>query len=129
MGILSTLLGLPSEKNHAAAMNALVAKYILSSEMSEQLNQAVGEQIHTILCRDGNLAPEDATRHIKQMNERVLFSFAALAMMEIGVTPPENVWCWVNVQNPFVALIKAYKEIEIARVGLESRQGIRVSLE
>jgi hypothetical protein len=105
-------------------MNALVAKYIFS-QMSEQESQAVCEKIQTILFRAGQITPDEAARMLGG-NERAFFGFAALAMMEMGIAPPKNVWRWEIIQNPFVALIKADRDIEIARVSLERKYGIKV---
>ena len=62
------------------------------------------------------------------MDEKVFFGFAALAMIEMGVAPPDAVWRWAGIRNPFVALINAGREIEMARLGLRKR-GINVFLE
>jgi hypothetical protein len=108
-------------------MNVLVAKHLLG-QMSEQQSQAVLEKIQFILFRDGQITRDEAALHIEG-TERAFFGLAALAMIEMGIAPPDDVWRWVSVRNPFVALIKADREIEIARVGLERRFGIKVFLE
>jgi hypothetical protein len=126
MGILSKLFGLSGEAKHAAAMNALVAKYLLS-QMSEEQCQAVYEKVQTLLFRDGQLTQEEAA-WLLEGNERVFFGFAALALMELGIAPPDEIWRWVRIRNPFGALLEADREIEIARIGLERQRGIRVSL-
>ena len=130
MGILSTLLGLPNEKTHAAAMNALMAKHLLS-QMTEERQQAIWERVKIILLQDGHMTPEEVVSglyHIEGGKEKALFGLAALAMLELGIAPPRNVWRWVRVRNPLVALINADQQIEMARISLEKRQGIKVSL-
>lgn len=127
MGIVSKLFGLPSAAKHAAAMNALVAKHVFG-QMSEQQRWAVRADIQIILFRDGQMTRDGAAWLIEGMDERAFFGFAALAMMEMGIAPPDNVWRWVSVHNPFAALIDAATEIQMARRGLEKR-GIKVSLE
>jgi hypothetical protein len=126
MGLLSKLFGLPGEAKHAAAMNALVAKYLLN-HMSEHQSQAVYEKIHTLLFREGQITQEEAA-WLLEGNERVFFGFAALALMEMGIAPPGDIWRWVRIRNPFGALLDADREIEIARLGLERQRGIKVSL-
>ena len=130
MGILSTLFGLPSEKTHAAAMNALMAKHLLS-QMTEERQQVIWERVRLILLQDGHLTPEEVVSgldYIEGGKEKALFGLVALAMLELGIAPPRNVWRWVRVRNPLVALINADTEIEMARISLEKRQGIKVSL-
>ena len=130
MGILSPLFGLPSEKTHAAAMNALMAKHLLS-QMTEERQQVIWERVRLILLQDGHLTPEEVVSgldYIEGGKEKALFGLVALAMLELGIAPPRNVWRWVRVRNPLVALINADTEIEMARISLEKRQGIKVSL-
>jgi hypothetical protein len=126
MGILSKLFGLPSAAKHAAAMNALIAKHVFG-QMSAQQRQAVRANIQIILFRDGQIT-RDESAWLIEGNERAFFGFAALAMLEMGVAPPDDVWRWVSVHNPYAALMDAATEIQMARRGLEKR-GIKVSLE
>lgn len=124
MGLLSSLFR--GEAKHTAAMNALVAKHVFS-QMGRQQRQEVCTKIQTILSDDGHMTLEDAAERMERMDERVFFGFAAIAMAEIGIVPPK-VWSWQVVHNPFVALVDAAREIEIARIGLHKRAGINVSL-
>ncbi len=127
---------------HAAAMNALVAKHLFN-QMDGQQSQKVLAQIQNILTQVGGWPPDEAASLMKQMldtaepktldmnsmlNEKTFFCFAAMAMAEIGIVPPK-IWRWRAVKYPFVALINADEEIEIARISLHEREGIDVSFE
>jgi len=61
------------------------------------------------------------------MGEKEKYGFFALAMAELGIEPISRKWRWYIVPNPFVALIRAEKEIKMAQLGLKA-EGIEVSL-
>jgi hypothetical protein len=61
------------------------------------------------------------------MDEQTKYSFYALSMLELEIKPISHKWQWQIVSNPFVALIGAEREINMARLGLQ-REGIEVDL-
>lgn len=139
MGFFSRLFAGGMGK-HTAAMNALVAKHLFN-QMDGQQRQKVLAKIQNILTQVGGWQPDEAVSLMKQMvdpaapkilemdnmlNEKTFFGFAAIAMAEIGIVPPK-IWRWQPVNNPFVALVDADEEIEIARISLHERGGIDVS--
>lgn len=124
MGLLSSLFR--SEAKHTAAMNALLAKHIFI-QLDRQQRLEVCTKIQTILSDDGHMTLEDAADRMERMDEKEFFGFAAIAMAGLGIVPPK-IWSWQVVNNPFVALVDADREIEIARIGLHKRAGINVSL-
>jgi len=115
-----------SVKKHNAAMNAMVAKYMLEKASKVQ-RQSVNERIAFILQRDGMFTEDQARERISKMDPPKFYCFAALAMAELGIEPPGDIWRWQPVANPFFALFNAEKELEMARLGL-SRKGIIVDL-
>jgi hypothetical protein len=91
-----------------AAQNALLAKYTFIN-LDQDSKDKVVNQTANILER-GAITP--SFDKIKDMSERQLFSFYALAMDELGIPPSisKEKW-WSNIRNPFVSLINADKEI------------------
>ena len=110
-------------KKHNAAMNALVAKYLLS--INPQMKEKLISKTENILIRDMGCSIDKAKKQILNMKEPVLFGFMALAMAELNINPPKEIWVWQPVTNPFVALINADTQLSMAKAGLE-KQGVQI---
>jgi predicted nucleic acid-binding protein len=113
-------------KKHSAAMNALVAKATYQ-QLPVNLQTQVVNNTLLILQRDGGYSSDRAQERLKQMDEKIKYSFFALSMLELGIEPISQKWHWQIVSTPFVALIGAEREIEMARLGLK-REGIEPNL-
>jgi hypothetical protein len=128
--ILITILTIFSIKRHGdrlfAAQNALLAKYTFSKLDLDKKNEVINKTCE-ILKRGGI---EGDSRIIEEMIEKVRYSFYALAMDEIGIKPafPNEKW-WANIKNPFVALIKADKEIKTIQSLYSKMYGVEIIFE
>jgi hypothetical protein len=128
--ILITLLIIFSIKRHGdrlfAAKNALLAKYTFFTLGPDSQNEVVNKTIN-ILQRGGI---DDAVQKINNLTEKERYSFYALAMDKIGIKPAfENEEWWVNIKNPFIALINAEQEIKSIQSLYNKMYGIEITLE
>ncbi len=112
-------------KKHSAAMNALVAKATFP-QLPMNLQAQVINNAVLILQQGSRYSSEKAEEWLHQMDEKSKYSFYALSMMELGIEPVSKKWQWQIVRNPFVALIGAEREIQMAQLGLQ-REGIEIS--
>jgi hypothetical protein len=117
---------LRSVKKHDAAMNALVAKATYQQLPVNMQTQVINNTM-IILQRDGGYSSEKADERLNEMDEKTKFSFLALSMLELGMEPISKKWHRQIVSNPFVALIGAEREINMAQLGL-NKEGIEVEL-
>jgi hypothetical protein len=109
-----------------AAQNALLAKHTFSTLDPDKQNDVINKA-NEILQRGGI---EDASGRIKEMTERIQYSFYALAMDEIGIKPAfEKEEWWVNIKNPFIALINADREIKSIQSLYIKMYGVDITLE
>jgi len=115
-----------SMKKHTAAMNALVAKatYLRLSESSQK---EIENRAISILEQGWKFSKEDAREWLNHRSESERYGFLALAMLELNIKPISDNWRWQIVRNPFLALIKADSQIEVAKHSLH-REGIEVDL-
>jgi hypothetical protein len=109
-----------------AAQNALLAKYTFSTLDPNKQNKVINKT-NEILQRGGI---EETSGRINKMTERTRYSFYALAMDEIGIKPAfeEEEW-WVNIKNPFIALINADREIKSIQSLYRKMYGLDITLE
>jgi len=113
-----------SLSKHNAAMNALVAKATYQ-KMDKDLQKQVIDRTLFILQQDGGFSASQD--RLDKMGEKQKYGFFALAMAELSIEPLSRKWKWYLIRNPFVALIKAEKEIKMAQSGLKA-EGIEVNL-
>lgn len=113
-------------KKHTAAMNALFSKatYLRLPESSQR---EVENRAISILEQGWRFSKEEASECLNRMTERERYGFFALAMLELNIKPISDRWRWQIVRNPYLALIKADRQIKVAKHGLHC-EGIEVNL-
>lgn len=109
---------------YKAALNALLAKATYE-ELDSTKKQAVAEQAMEIMARGGI---SDAELRMCRLPERERYSFFALAMAELGISPALTGYSWQIVENPFVALLNAENQIRAAQRDLRKKHGIAISI-
>jgi len=109
-----------------AAQNAFLAKYTFSTLDPDKQNDVINKT-NEILQRGGI---EETSEKIKEMTERIRYSFFALAMDEIGIKPAfEKEEWWANIKNPFIALINADREMKNIQSLYRKMYGVDIKLD
>ena len=109
---------------HCVVQNAFLAKYTF-----DQLSQAQKKQVHEqtlqILKRVG-LREEDFPV-ISAMHK---FTFYALAMEQLGISPALPREQWYYVKNPFmVGLHESHFQVQVVKSHLERNHNVKLDLE
>lgn len=109
-----------------AAQNALLAKYTFYTLDIDKKNEVINKT-QEILQRGGI---KTTSERIEEMTEKIRYTFYALAMDEIGIKPvfAKEEW-WINIKNPFTALINGDKEIKSIQTLYSKMYGVDITLE
>jgi hypothetical protein len=113
-----------SIRRFCAARNALLAKYTFGT-LDDNSKRNVVKQAEDIMRSGGIHNPSE---HLSSLEEKARYGFFALAMGELGIGPALPNEGWHYVRNPFVALLKADKEIWMAKNHMRNVHGVDVSL-
>jgi hypothetical protein len=127
MGLFGWLSG---TDKYGAAQSALIAKY-----MYNQMSPAEREDIRLKaieVLQYGGFPPEYAAERIDRLNELERFCLYSTTMAMAGIPPALKGILyndeWYPIKNPFVALIKADKQLMAAQYEIHKKHGIRISL-
>lgn len=73
---------------------------------------------------------DEISKIIKDMTEKVRYTFYALAMDEIGIKPAfsKEEW-WIHIKKPFISLINADKEIRTIQTPYKKMFDVEIKFE
>ncbi len=63
-----------------------------------------------------------------RLDERERYGFYALAMGELDIQPALEGYDWNFVKNPFVALLRADREIRTAQMQIRNAHGVQIDI-
>lgn len=112
-----------SFQKYRAAQNVLLAKYTFNNLDSEKRNEVI-ERTKGILQQGGVTSAD----RIDRLDERERYGFYALAMGELGIQPALAGYDWNFVRNPFLALLRAEREIRTAQMQIRNARGIQIDI-
>ncbi|WP_425221733.1 hypothetical protein [Pseudomonas sp.] len=127
MGFFSSLFR--GTKGFAAATNALLAEHMLPT-LTEAQGDDIREQIAYILSAGGGMHMDREQVYI-QFNSlpRVMqLNLIALALNDLGVSPPFKGEFWHEVRNPFLPNIYNPSDFEAVQSRLSHQHGIHFHL-
>jgi len=127
-----------SYSKYKAATNALAAKYTFET-LDGETQQKVIDQAFGILI-NGNIEIDHANRVLnsdklvsednpeRRMDVLVKYGIIALAMAELNIQPALSDYYWQLINNPFIALINAEKEIQAAKLQFIRSDGVEIDI-
>lgn len=127
MGIFSWLTG---TDKYGAAQNALIAKYMLS-RMTDSAKDDLNRKAVDLLV-SGGFPRDRAADSMTRMNEAERYCHYSMTMAMAGIPPALKGILhndeWYPIRNPFVALLKAEKQLRAASYQIRSKYGIDLSI-
>lgn len=126
MGFFSKLIGIHS---FGGAQNALFVELMLPSLNVVQRAQ-LKERIIRIFQSSGfpKKKPDAVISHINDSTRIAQLNFIALAMNELGYSPPLKNEYWTEVRNPFDPSLATENEIWAVAKRLKSNHNVSVSI-
>lgn len=126
MGFFSSLTG---TDKYGAAQSALIAKYMYN-QMSASEKEGLRSKALELL-QSGNPSPEWAAKRFDRLTEPERFCLYSTTMDMIGIPPVLKGILykdeWYSIPNPFVALIKAEKQLMAAQHEIKKKCGVDIS--
>ncbi len=110
-----------ASKKHSAVHNAFLAKYTYQ-KMTDDQRKIVKEMMFEILDRGGLLKDD-----FKLMTELMKYSFLALAMFELKITPALQNEEWHYVKNPCISLINSEHQISVVEFYFQKHHNVNIT--
>lgn len=110
---------------YEAASNALLAKHTFDA-MSPDDTSIIMAEVRNVVAT-GAIPDRDPEATLKILPEAALFGFVALAMARLKI-PPKVGDGWYSVNNPYVAILGAERELAFVQDQLLRQFGIVVNV-
>ncbi|MCX5804499.1 MAG: hypothetical protein NT010_00315 [Proteobacteria bacterium] len=127
MGIVSWLTG---TDKYGAVQSALIAKYMFL-RMTDSEKDNLNRKAFEVLVR-GGIPRDRATDRIGRLNEAEKYCLYSMTLATAGIPPALKGILyndeWYPITNPFVALLRADKQMRAASYQIKNKYGVDLSI-